>query len=45
VVFISGTAETRHAAEGVVGSEFIAKPFQSNQILAALERAIRLEAA
>jgi CheY-like chemotaxis protein len=45
VVFISGTAESRHLAEGVDGSEFIAKPFQSNQILAALERAIRLEAA
>lgn len=45
VVFISGTAENRHPAEGVVDSEFIAKPFQSHQIVAALKRAIGLQAA
>ena len=45
VVFMSGTAAARHSSEGVGGSEFIAKPFHPQQMLAALDRAIHLEAA
>ena len=44
VVFISGTAGGRHAAEGVCRSEFIAKPYQPQQIAEALSRTLRLEA-
>lgn len=45
VVFISGTMASDHAARGVAGSEFVAKPFQPQQVVAALGRAIHLEAA
>lgn len=45
VVFISGTAAARHAAEGVFRSEFIAKPYQPQQIAEALDRTMGLEAA
>lgn len=45
VVFISGTASARHAAEGVCRSEFIAKPYQPQQIADALDRTMRSEAA
>ena len=40
VVFISGTAAARHAAEGVSGSVFIAKPFSPLQIVDALKCAL-----
>ena len=36
VVFISGTAASRHALEGVSGSVFIAKPYHPRQIIDAL---------
>jgi DNA-binding NtrC family response regulator len=36
VVFISGTAASRHMAEGVVGSVFIDKPYHPRQIIDAL---------
>ncbi|MDI1364779.1 MAG: response regulator [bacterium] len=36
VVFVSGTAAARHAAEGVEGSVFIRKPYHPRQILDAL---------
>ncbi len=45
VVYISGTAASRHPAEGVAGSLFIGKPFYPNQVAEALDRAIRCEAA
>jgi CheY-like chemotaxis protein len=45
VVFISGTMGSRHAAEGVAGSAFVAKPFQPFQIRDAIGRACGLEAA
>ncbi len=45
VVYISGAAADRHAAEGVSGSTFVAKPLHPRQILEALGRAIDLEAA
>jgi CheY-like chemotaxis protein len=45
VVYISGATPGRHAAEGVKGSEFVAKPLHPRQILEALGRAIHLEAA
>lgn len=45
VVYISASAAGRHRAEGVAGSEFIAKPFQSEQVAAALERVIHVQAA
>lgn len=37
VVFLSGTAASRHPAEGVEGSVFINKPYHPRQIIAALE--------
>jgi CheY-like chemotaxis protein len=40
VVFISGTAASRHHSEGVSGSEFVSKPFLPYQIAEALNRAI-----
>jgi len=36
VVFISGTAASRHQTEGVAGSVFIDKPYHPRQIVAAL---------
>jgi CheY-like chemotaxis protein len=45
VVFISGTMGSRHAAEGVAGSEFVAKPFHPFQIRDAIGRTCGLEAA
>ncbi len=36
VVFISGTAAGRHAAEGVEGSVFINKPYHPRQVVEAL---------
>lgn len=45
VVFISGTAVSRHLFEGVGGSQFIAKPLNPRQIVEALHRALPLEAA
>ena len=36
VVFVSGTAVSRHAAEGVEGSIFISKPYHPRQIVEAL---------
>lgn len=45
VVFISSAMGPRVAAEGVPGAEFIAKPFHPSQVVAALDRAIRREAA
>ena len=36
VVFISGTASSRHASEGVAGSVFIGKPYHPRQIVDAL---------
>ena len=37
VVFISGTAAGRHAAEGVEGSVFINKPYHPRQVVEALK--------
>jgi CheY-like chemotaxis protein len=45
VVYVSGTHGAQHAACGVRGSVFIAKPFHAHQILAALSQLIHLEAA
>ncbi len=45
VVFISGSAAARHSAEGVIGSQFIAKPFHPRQVLEALDGGTRLAAA
>jgi DNA-binding NtrC family response regulator len=45
VVFISGRGGARHAPERVVDSQFIAKPCSGEQIVDALRRAVRLEAA
>lgn len=45
VVYISAGASARHRAEGVTGSEFIAKPFHSEQVAVALERMIHVQAA
>jgi DNA-binding NtrC family response regulator len=45
VVFISGRAEARHAPDRVAGSEFITKPCTGEQIVEALRRSVRLEAA
>ena len=36
VVFVSGTASARHAAEGVEGSVFINKPYHPRQVVEAL---------
>lgn len=45
VVYISGTAGARHAAEGVCGSEFVAKPFNPQQVVDALSRVMHAKAA
>ena len=45
VVYISGAEGARHPAEGVTGSQFVAKPFYPRQVIEALDRAIRREAA
>ncbi|WP_340646174.1 response regulator [Phenylobacterium sp.] len=45
VVFISGTASGRHAAEGVCGSEFVSKPFNPQQVVDALGRVMHAKAA
>ena len=45
VIYVPGTAAHRHAAAGVCGSIFIAKPFHPQQVADALNRAIRLKAA
>jgi CheY-like chemotaxis protein len=45
VVFISGTAAGRHAAEGVGGSEFVAKPCHPQQVVDALSRVMHAYAA
>ena len=45
VVYVSGSASDRFAAEGVPGSTFVAKPMHPRQILEALGRAIDVEAA
>lgn len=45
VVYISGSAVARFALEGVEDSIFLAKPYEPSQLIAALDRAIRLEAA
>lgn len=45
VVYISGSAVARHALEGVEASTFLSKPYEPRQLIAALKRAIRLEAA
>ncbi|MFD3265511.1 response regulator [Phenylobacterium ferrooxidans] len=45
VVYISGTASARHVAEGVPGSEFVAKPCNPADVAGALARALgRIEA-
>ena len=45
VVYISGTASARHVAEGVPGSEFVAKPCNPADVAGALARALgRLDA-
>lgn len=45
VIFISGAEGPRHKTEGVEQSVFISKPLHGGQIVEALKRAIRLEAA
>ena len=45
VVYISGAAWPRQAAESVEGSQFISKPYHPRQIVEALDRAAHLEAA
>ncbi|HEX7948614.1 MAG TPA: response regulator [Phenylobacterium sp.] len=45
VVILSGREGARHPAEGVPGSEFIAKPCRGEQIVEALRRTAHLEAA
>jgi DNA-binding response OmpR family regulator len=45
VVFISGTMGGQHPSEGVSGSDFIAKPCRGGQVVEALLRRMRLEAA
>ena len=45
VVFMSAALNPRHEFNGVDRSEFIPKPFQSQQIADALARGIRIEAA
>ena len=44
VVFMSANSNGRHELAGVTGSEFIAKPFQPQQIAKALSRVIQLQA-
>jgi CheY-like chemotaxis protein len=45
VVFMSAALNPRHEFNGILRSEFIAKPFRPEQIADALSRVIRLEAA
>ena len=45
VIFISGTSALRHAAEGVEGSVFMAKPVEPGQVANMLRGMIRKEAA
>ncbi|CAN5882077.1 response regulator [soil metagenome] len=45
VVFISGTAQGRHLAEGVRDSEFLSKPFNPQQVVDALSRVMHAKAA
>lgn len=45
VVYISASDQNRHPIEGVAGSEFVGKPFLSEQVALALDRVISLEAA
>jgi CheY-like chemotaxis protein len=45
VVFISAALDPRHEFNGIDRSEFIAKPFRPEEIVEALARVIRLEAA
>lgn len=45
VVFISGTMGSRHAAAGIAGSVFVAKPFHPFEIREAISRTCGLEAA
>jgi CheY-like chemotaxis protein len=45
VVFVSGTMAIHHAANGVPGSAFVAKPFHPRQLMEALVKVIRIEAA
>jgi DNA-binding response OmpR family regulator len=45
VVFISGREDARYASARVLDSGFIAKPCRGEQIVQALCRAVRLEAA
>ncbi|MBU1375341.1 MAG: response regulator [Alphaproteobacteria bacterium] len=45
VVFMSAASGSRHAAEGVAGSVFVAKPFDPREVVAALTDQIRLQAA
>ncbi|HEX3367803.1 response regulator [Phenylobacterium sp.] len=45
VVFISAARDPRHEFNGIDRSEFVAKPFQPQQVADALARVIRLEAA
>jgi len=45
VVFISAALDPRHEFNGIDRSEFVAKPFQPQQVADALARVIRLEAA
>lgn len=45
IIYISGTATARHPFEGVADSTFLSKPCSPQQIVAALHRALRLDAA
>jgi CheY-like chemotaxis protein len=45
VVYVSGSMAAHHAAHGVNGSAFVAKPFQTRQVLDALAHVIHLKAA
>ncbi|TAJ71121.1 MAG: response regulator [Phenylobacterium sp.] len=45
VVFVSATRALSCASEGVAGSQFIAKPFHPRQVVQALDRQIRPQAA
>ncbi len=45
VVFVSGTMGLHHAANGVDGSVFVAKPFHPAQLMRALDQLIHHDAA
>lgn len=45
VIYVSGTAANRHAAEGVHGSRFLSKPYHPRQIVDALIYSSNLAAA